>query len=258
MTVWHDRATLDLRDARSKTNYKRTPKGLAFHYEGTNVKQEGGLEASKGVLRAIQRAHMNNAKEGYVDIAYNFAVDHLGNVFELRGWNTQGAANGTTDANANYVSVVYLAGPNNPLTDAAKQAIKSIRAEADKRGIGSDNKPHNHFKATSCPGDEVRAFIVNLSGGVSAPSTPQPSPVQPPVSPAIPAFPHIMKRGAKGNDVSRFQQRLKDRGWSISVDGDFGPKTEQIVKQFQKEKGLVVDGIVGPITWSKFWTAAVS
>ncbi len=53
-----------------------------------------------------------------------------------------------------------------------------------------------------------------------------------------------LKRGSKGDDVRRIQARL-----SIGVDGIFGPRTEQAVKEFQASRGLVVDGIVGPRTW---------
>ena len=38
-------------------------------------------------------------------------------------------------------------------------------------------------------------------------------------------------------------------GYDIAVDGDFGPNTDRIVKQFQQENDLVVDGVVGPKTW---------
>jgi peptidoglycan hydrolase-like protein with peptidoglycan-binding domain len=34
------------------------------------------------------------------------------------------------------------------------------------------------------------------------------------------------------------------------IDGVFGPQTEQVEKDFQQSNGLVVDGVVGPITWS--------
>lgn len=70
-----------------------------------------------------------------------------------------------------------------------------------------------------------------------------------------PPYPGETHRGSKGDAVRQVQQRLKDRGWRITVDGDFGAKTEAIVKQFQGEKGLDVDGIVGPATWNSLWTA---
>jgi hypothetical protein len=161
MTVWHERISLGLENPRSTTKFKKTPKGLAFHWEGVQTKQ-AGLESSKATLRAIQKAHLANKNEGYVDIAYNIAVDYLGNVFELRGWQVQPGANGTTAANADYVAVVYLAGPGQPFTEAAQQAFKSIRSEATSRGIGNENKPHSAFKATACPGDEIRHLLAHF------------------------------------------------------------------------------------------------
>lgn len=56
-----------------------------------------------------------------------------------------------------------------------------------------------------------------------------------------------------------WQQRMLDRGWSgIGVaDGLYGPKTERVARQFQKSKGLPVDGKIGPGTWAAAWTEPV-
>lgn len=70
----------------------------------------------------------------------------------------------------------------------------------------------------------------------------------------VPSFPGVTQRGSSGAAVSAAQQQLKDRGWKLDVDGQFGVATDAAVRAFQKQKGLGVDGIVGPKTWSALWT----
>jgi hypothetical protein len=80
-----------------------------------------------------------------------------------------------------------------------------------------------------------------------------------PATPSFPAWPGVFVcQGWTGPNVVTIQSRLKARGWSITVDGDFGPKTAAVVRAFQQEKGLRVDGIVGPATWNAFWQAPVT
>ncbi|MCB9641072.1 MAG: peptidoglycan-binding protein [Myxococcales bacterium] len=60
-----------------------------------------------------------------------------------------------------------------------------------------------------------------------------------------------LKKGSTGPHVKTLQDRLQDLGFKPGpVDGVFGPKTEAAVKAFQKSAGEVVDGWVGPKTWS--------
>ena len=49
--------------------------------------------------------------------------------------------------------------------------------------------------------------------------------------------------------VKWLQARLYDLGYSISIDGSFGPDTRRKVKDFQKKMHLSVDGYVGPATY---------
>lgn len=59
----------------------------------------------------------------------------------------------------------------------------------------------------------------------------------------------LVKYGSKGVDVAALQGALRYKGYSLSVDGDFGTNTQKQVKAFQKIKGLAQDGIVGAKTW---------
>lgn len=55
-----------------------------------------------------------------------------------------------------------------------------------------------------------------------------------------------------GNDVIAVQLRLRDLGYSQigQPDGIFGARSEVAVRAFQEAKGLEVDGVVGPLTWT--------
>jgi cell wall-associated NlpC family hydrolase len=83
-------------------------------------------------------------------------------------------------------------------------------------------------------------------------------PLQTPAAVSVPPFPGTVQRGSKGDAVRQVQQRLLQRGWKIAVDGDFGPGTDKIVRAFQREKGLGVDGVVGPRTWDALWRAPIT
>lgn len=54
-----------------------------------------------------------------------------------------------------------------------------------------------------------------------------------------------------GDDVKYVQSGLKTLGYSISVDGKFGPGSKSVTQKFQKDNGLSVDGSFGPLTLKK-------
>lgn len=63
----------------------------------------------------------------------------------------------------------------------------------------------------------------------------------------------ILKRGYVGASAKALQMLLVGNGYSCGnagVDGHFGNDTEKAVKEYQKAKGLEIDGIVGNATWS--------
>lgn len=62
-----------------------------------------------------------------------------------------------------------------------------------------------------------------------------------------------LRRGSSGDEVKKYQQTLKDAGYTIDVDGKYGPQTESITKAYQKANGLSVDGIAGNQTLGKLY-----
>jgi peptidoglycan hydrolase-like protein with peptidoglycan-binding domain len=69
-----------------------------------------------------------------------------------------------------------------------------------------------------------------------------------------------VKQGSRGDAVRGAQEEFQfrngtgDPSQGVQIDGIFGPKTDEAVRDFQKALALdspevVVDGIVGPITW---------
>jgi hypothetical protein len=59
----------------------------------------------------------------------------------------------------------------------------------------------------------------------------------------------VLREGNSGEAVKGLQRELVDAGYSLTVDGSFGPATTSAVRGYQSQNGLVVDGVVGNNTW---------
>ena len=60
----------------------------------------------------------------------------------------------------------------------------------------------------------------------------------------------VIKLGSSGSIVKYLQGILRSLGYSeILVDGDFAPRTDAAIRNYQLKNGLKDDGVVGPITW---------
>jgi hypothetical protein len=61
----------------------------------------------------------------------------------------------------------------------------------------------------------------------------------------------LLEYGATGDEVKLLQKLLQNSGNDPGlIDGKFGRNTENAVIKFQEKNGLVIDGKVGPETWS--------
>ena len=57
--------------------------------------------------------------------------------------------------------------------------------------------------------------------------------------------------GTKGPLASAIQAALCEAGHILDIDGEFGQKTENALREYQKKNGLEVDGVAGPATYAK-------
>lgn len=198
-------------------------------------------------------------------VSYTFAVMPTGRVFEGHGVNRLGAHTAKRNSRARAIVLV-----GNYDTDEVTAAQVEATAQLLMHGVHEGwwrqarlDGGHQQVPgaATACPGRHAMAVIgaVNaraaelLGGGRPAPAHAPAAPASHAPAPAAPAGRATLRRGAKGDLVRQLQQFL-NRNYpaysKLAADGDFGPGTERVVKEFQRRSGLAADGVVGPRTWA--------
>lgn len=126
--------------------------------------------------------------------------------------------------------------------------IDTIEANTSRGAAGSQRDGGGVWRRRRSAGI-VGYGYPDLAGGV------------PPQAMAAPPFPGRLLRHppvTEGEDVRNWQAQMAVRGWKLAVDGAYGPASEEVCRKFQTEKGLEVDGVVGPQTWAAAWTAPVT
>jgi peptidoglycan hydrolase-like protein with peptidoglycan-binding domain len=53
--------------------------------------------------------------------------------------------------------------------------------------------------------------------------------------------------------IQVWQQCMKDRGYTLEVDGVYGEESEKVCRDLQTKMGLEVDGVIGQDTWNASW-----
>lgn len=170
-------------------------------------------------------------------------------------------------------------------TDGDYAAVAGVVADIRRRHGDIPLRPHSDFTNTECPGRWDLERIDREAGGAPAPE-PAPEPAE-----DAPTFPLPRERGAlfyygpadgpitsvsgrgpnsavpadvvrmdgrwHSHGLARWQRRMTERGYSLAVDGRYGPETERIVRYFQRLAGLEVDGKIGPATWTAAWAEPI-
>jgi hypothetical protein len=129
------------------------------------------------------------------------------------------------------------------MMDDEANHLLAFGAFCNASGIASDLASHDwsHFalryngpgQVADYAGKLASAYAARLSGGGSQSGSGTSS---------------TLRSGSTGPAVGILQADLNKLGYTLTVDDSFGPMTATAVKDFQLKHGLVVDGVVGPIT----------
>ena len=206
-----------------------------------------GLSVGAATFPAGVRSGDVHTVLGYVARRFDNEVEAL-----VKGWcwgHSYRVISGSTSL-SNHASgtAIDINAPRHPLgasgtfSSTQRSHIRSILNACDGvvrwGGDYSGRKDEMHFEINVRPGDARLAALARRIGGGGG--TPAPTPV---------AWTTV-RRGATGFRTTAIQHLLRQRGYSLAVDGAFGPVTESRVISFQRSRSLAADGIVGPRTWT--------
>jgi len=167
--------------------------------------------------------------------------------------------------NSNSLGIEMCCSGNYKVSEATKaHAVKLVVALCKQMGISAsevDTYVLRHYDVTGkqCPAQmagksnaEWKAFKADIKAAIGGKTTV--SKTEEPDQEVCEVKLPVLRKGDEGKSVESLQSLLIYKGYNCGgygADGDFGNGTEKSVKQYQKDKKLTVDGIVGQKTWSK-------
>ena len=225
------------------------------------------LAHESGELRYMEEIASGAAYEGRAN---------LGNTQPGDGKRFKGRGPIQLTGRANYSRYGQLLGldlVNNPTMAATKEVgfriagqfwkLNGLNELADKQDFrGITKRINGGYNGLA---DRIKYYdrakvVMNRNDPVDADAATRPFPT-PPAAPSnspgsTPTCPSpFLRQGSTGESVRTLQQRLCSLGYSVSIDGNFGPGTSAAVKSCQQKKGLAGDGVVGPKTWAAIWSS---
>lgn len=135
---------------------------------------------------------------------------------------------------------------------AERHKIKPIKFTGDKEG---NLTMHCYFQKTACPGTYLKSKFEDIARAINE-GTHSSIPEIPTLEkPKIPNY--YLRNGSRGEEAKKLQYALNYlhytglNGKVLNVDGIIGQQTVYALRKFQRDKGLVVDGVYGPKTKDK-------
>ncbi|MEO9869087.1 peptidoglycan recognition protein family protein [Ekhidna sp.] len=181
----------------------------------------------------IQPNHISS--RGCPHLCYHYAIRKNGEIIQSNElssvtWHCKGQ-------NTSAIGIMVVGNFNGPgydmgTSEPTKEQIKSIQflIEYLQKSFNLSNQDvygHYHFGKPACPGHDLQKLVEKYRNN-------------------LPEGPKVEK------SVKEVQKRLNKLGYAAGrEDGIHGIKTLSAIRRFQHTQGLVVDGIMGPKTWSR-------
>lgn len=141
--------------------YRPLVRGIALHWPAMASPLRTPAQVM-AALRSWQDYHMDT--RGWSDIAYQVAIDQLGNTYGLRGLRYRSAANGSAYVNQRYGALLLVVAsgeqPSPELVQAVRNQVRVHREvfPSSKLIVGhKDVRP----EPTACPGPAVSRLITS-------------------------------------------------------------------------------------------------
>ncbi|MBU5484152.1 N-acetylmuramoyl-L-alanine amidase [Clostridium sp. MSJ-11] len=209
-------------------DYSNVPRMIILHHAA----------ALKCSIEDIHRWHLNN---GWSGCGYHYFIRKDGRIYVGRNEKAIGAH----CINYNSVSIGICLEGNFDTEKMGevqyKALVKLSRYICSKYNI---NKIYGHgeLNATNCPG---RNFSLERLGSDLK------------VGAEVESYPGYLLKfnpSVKDKNVELLQSKLIEKAYSVGAcgaDGYFGKDTLLAIKRFQRDNGLLVDGVVGRESWGK-------
>jgi peptidoglycan hydrolase-like protein with peptidoglycan-binding domain len=139
-----------------------------------------------------------------------------------------------------------------PVKSLHGPALTWLRANAARFGFSWEMQIEPwHLRMVT--GDNVPAAVLEFEkGGAVAP--PEEHPLVAVARAIAEAKKQVLRVGSRGDAVKWLQIGLNNSiKAGLKVDGQFGRLTDAALRRFQEQQNLKVDGICGPVTWSRLF-----
>jgi peptidoglycan hydrolase-like protein with peptidoglycan-binding domain len=241
-----------------RTVYGRQWSENGWRMADHDMMDTGPVPGTNGLRLPIRKGDANTVLKGWC-AWFNKHVESLNN---MRGYNDEGSWTPTNSvASSNHLSgtavdlnwsdhtfLVSYAGFTGPERAAVRKGLALFEGCIWWGQDWASPKDAMHFQLNYPEGDKRivaladklrKGYLGIWSGG--------------PITAGAPAEPGVLKYGSSGPVVKLLQGGFnkvfpKYPGLPLEVDGDFGPRTDTAVREFQRRTGLKVDGVVGEQT----------